>query len=51
MMSQLGLVWGLDRFIFFKANVFICERAFQGEGVKCCRTVKRTVLFYFVHSI
>ena len=43
MMSQLGF-GGLDHFIFFKANVFICECAFQGEGgVKCCRT--RTVLF------
>ena len=23
---------GLDHFLFFKASVFICERAFQGEG-------------------
>ena len=31
-MSQLGWFGGLDHFLFFKASVFICECAFQGEG-------------------
>ena len=35
MMSQLGLVWGVRSFYIFKVNVFICERAFQGEGGWC----------------
>ena len=47
------MLGGLDHFIFFKANVFICERAFQGEGggevLSDCE--ENCSYFYFVHSI
>ena len=47
-MSQLGF-GGLDHFIFFKANVFICECAFQGEGGT--KRLEGEYFVYFVHSI
>ena len=40
---------GLDHFIFFKANVFICECAFQGEGGT--KRLEGEYFVYFVHSI
>ena len=49
MMSQLGLVGGLDHFLFFKANVFICEGAFQGEGGYSEQRLRVKHFVYFLY--
>ena len=43
------MLGGLDHFLFFKANVFICEHAFQGEGGT--KRLEGEYFGYFVHSI